>query len=260
MNDFPTLFNLTEVKFLPRRFVDYIVPENFSDLRSMLEIDLLLGYSQVWIGYDQLPHNADISKLIEEYPIEIITRLDIDGEAKTKNQIITILRKQRRNTTLIAIKCYDPELTGWAAQDNRVDILKFPINQIGKLFTNSVAKLMIKFDKHLELSLANVYLSPEKFQIQIVRQIKQAMAIASRKKVSIIINSGSARINHLRSPWELISLIETISSSKVSQIDSLSKIPDKLVSKNKVKISSDYIAPGVFRVTESSKMILEEEE
>ena len=245
---------------MPRRFVDYITSEKVSDLRAMIETDLLFGYSQVWIGSHQLPHNVDISKLMEEYPIEIITRLDIDGKEQTKNKIIPILRKQRRNTPIIAIKCYDPELTGWAAQDNRIDILSFPINQIGKLFTNSVAKLMIKFEKHLELSLANLYLSPERLQIQIIRQIKQTMNIAKKKKVSTIVNSGSTSVNQLRSPWELISLFQTLTSSEDYQIDSLSKIPFKLVSKNNVKISSDYIAPGIFKVTENSKQIFEEEE
>lgn len=245
---------------MPRRYVDYITPERDSDLRAMIETDLLFGYSQVWIGSHQLLYNADINKLIEEYPIEIIKRLDIDGKELAKNQIIPILRKQRRSTPLITIKCYDPELTGWAAQDNRVDILSFPINKIGKLFTNSVAKLMIKFEKYLELSLANLYLSPEKLQIQAIRQIKQAMNIAKKKKVSIIVNSGSTSVDQLRSPWELISLFQTLTSSKDSQIDSLSKIPYKLVSKNKVKISSDYIAPGIFKLKENSKQILKEVE
>jgi RNase P/RNase MRP subunit p30 len=226
----------------------------------MIEINLLFEYSQVWIGSYQLLNNAEISKLIEDYPIEIVKRLDIDGREQTKNQIIPILRKQRRNTPLIAIKCYDPELTGWAAQDNRVDILSFPINQIGKLLTNSVAKLMLKFDKHLEISLVNLYSSPEKLQIQAVRQIKQAMIMAKKKKVPTIINSGSTSIHQIRSPWELISLAQTLISSKESQIDSLSKIPYKLVSKNKVKISPNYIAPGVFKITTNSKQILEEEE
>jgi RNase P/RNase MRP subunit p30 len=245
---------------MARKFVDYITPKKISDLRAMIEINLFFKYSQVWIGSYQLLDTSEISKLIEDYPIEIIKRLDIDGKEQTKNQIIPILRKQRRNTPLIAIKCYDPELTGWAAQDNRVDIISFPINQIGKLLTNSVAKLMLKFDKHLEISLANLYWSPEKLQIQAVRQIKQAMIMAKKKKVPTIINSGSMGIHQIRSPWELISLAQTLISSKESQIDSLSKIPYKLVSKNKVKINSDYIAPGVFKIATNSEQILEEEE
>ena len=86
------------------------------------------------------------------------------------------------------------------------------------------------------------------------------MNIAKKKKVSLIVNSGSTSVNQLRSPWELISLTQTLTLSENNQIDSLSKIPFKLVSKNKVKVSSDYIAPGVFKVTENSKQILEEEE
>ena len=119
---------------------------------------------------------------------------------------------------------------------------------------------MLKFDKHLEISLANLYWSPEKLQIQAARQIKQAMIMAKKKKVPTIINSGSTSVQQIRSPWELISLAQTLISSKESQIDCLSKIPYKLVSKNKVKISSDYIAPGVFKITANSKQILEEEE
>ena len=226
----------------------------------MIETCLLFEYSQVWIGASQLLKTLDIEKLIEEYPIEIIKRLDIDGAGKTKNQIIPMLRKERRNTPLIAIKCYDSDLTGWAAQDNRLDILTFPINQIGKLYTNSVAKLMLKFDKHLEVSLANLYWAPEKFQLQAVRQIKQALIIAKKKNVPIIFNSGSTSINQIRSPWEILSLAQTLTTSKESQLDSISILPYNLVSKNLVKISSDYIAPGVFKVTQRSENILEEEE
>ena len=245
---------------MSRRFVDYITPTNETDLRSMIETCFVFDYSQVWIGSHKSIFDNEISRLLEEHPIEIVKRLDIDGIDQTKNQIIPILRKKRRNTPLIAIKCYDSDLTGWAAQDNRIDILTFPIHQIGKLFTNSVAKLMIRFDKHLELSLRNLYLIPEKFQIQAVRQAKQAMIIAEKKQVPLIFNSGSTSIKQLRSPWELVSLTQTIMPSKDIHIDSLSKIPYKLVSKNQVKISPDYIAPGVFKVTESTNRIMEEEE
>ena len=248
------------MKIIARQFIDYIIPESNSDLKAMIEVATLFGFSQIWIGVNKLTYEDELKEIMKESSVELISRLDIDGQSTTRNQIIPILRKKRRNFPIIAIKCYDSELTGWAAQDNRIDIINFPLNQVGKLFTNSVAKLMIKFEKRLEMSLTDLYLAPEKVRIRLIRQMKQAMQLANRKRVSLIINSGSSYTNHLRTPWDLISLSQTICNSNTSYIDSISTIPKKLVSLNKVKVSSDYLGPGVFKISEISKNLFEEEE
>jgi RNase P/RNase MRP subunit p30 len=196
----------------------------------------------------------------EEFQLEIILRLEIDAEKLTKNQIMNILRKHRRKYPIIAIKCNNPEITSWAAQDNRVDIISFATNNISKLFTRSVAKLMVKFSKHLEISLAPLYMTTERTQIPIIRSFKQTLKLSFQKKVPIIVNSGSTSLEQLRPPWELASLAQILSEEKMIPLDSISKIPAQLITQNQKKISKNYLSPGVYRVSNNDLMLQEEEE
>lgn len=245
---------------MARKYVDYIIPDKNNDLRVILDTVSLLGYSQIWIGSKQHSLLPKLKKIQEDSSLEIFSRLDIDTEHLTKEKVIEILRKQRRNYPIVAIKCYDPETTGWAAQDNRIDVLTFPVTNIGKLFTRSVAKLMVKFSKHLEISLAPLYMTAERTQIPLIRHIQQVIKLAKQKKVPIIVNSGSTNIEQLRPPWELASLAQILSEENTIPLDSLSRIPNQLVTQNQIKISSNYLAPGVYRVTDNELIMQEEEE
>ncbi|MHA2223615.1 MAG: RNase P subunit p30 family protein [Candidatus Hodarchaeales archaeon] len=233
---------------MTREFIDSLsfIPE--SQLQQHLKVANLLGFSEVWISNST---NNVISKNSQSpYSplIRMYKRLDIGLKNETKEQLLSILRKQRRNTPIIAITCLTPELTAWAAQDNRVDILKFPVFQTGKLMTRSIAKLMIKFHKHLEIPLSHLYSLPSYQQIPAFRQIRSALEIAVRKKVPIIFTSGSNSADQMRTPRELASLGQVLLSSSMIPLDTLSSIPHQLINQNLGKITSDYISPGVERI------------
>ena len=61
--------------------------------------------------------------------------------------------------------------------------------------SRSIAKLMAKFQKHLEIQLAELYSLPERQQIPALRQIRSALEIAIRKNIPILFNSGSRRLD-----------------------------------------------------------------
>ncbi len=244
---------------MPRKFVDYIVLDSSSHLRATLEFSKLLGYSQIWLGRQWDAKSINANHLPKSQNLEVIDRLDVDSSKIPKEKIIQILRRERRNYPIISVKCFDPEIVGWASQDNRIDILVFPFNQISKLFTRSIAKLMIKFTKNLELSLSELYLAPERLQIPMFRQVKQALKIAQIKSVPVIINSGATAPIELRSPLELHSLFQVLSSKKEPIFESICEIPSKLLTRNQVKISQDYLAPGIYKARKRISQLEEEE-
>ena len=249
---------------MPRRYVDYIVPEDSHSLAEMLEVGSLLGYSQIWVDYTRI--NQENQQQLLSDRIEIIPRLNIDQQDGTKDKIISILRKKRRKIPIIAITCYDSEITSWAAQDNRIDIVNFPLPLIGRLFTRSIAKLMIKFNKKLELSLVDLYNVPERHQIPILRHLQQALNIAVTKKVPLIFNTGSKTKFELKAPLDLAALAQHLLPPQINAVDAISYIPFKLSQENLVKTSEDYISPGVYkrngikRLIEIEKVLEGEEE
>lgn len=251
-----------EVKKMPRNFVDSLSPRH-SQLPACLHTANQLGFVEIWISNPikeerQLITQSSFSSLIRMYE-----RLDIGFNNESKAQMVSILRQRRRKIPIIAVTCLTPELTAWAAQDNRVDILKFPAFKIGKLMSRSIAKLMIRFRKHLEIPLSQLYSLPERQQIPALRQIRSALKIATHKNVPVLFTSSSSEPDQMRSPRELASLGQVLLSSSALSLDSLSTIPLQLLQKNLLKISPNYVTPGVFKVPfppQSSEMVEEEEE
>lgn len=242
---------------MPRKFVDSLSLRPESQLPACLHTANQLGFSEIWISNPTKKER----KLITQSPftalIRMYERLDIGLYNESKGKMVSILRQRRRKIPIIAVTCLIPELAAWSAQDNRVDILKFPVLQTGKLMTRSIAKLMVKFRKHLEIPLSELYSLPERQQISALRQIRSALKIAIHKNVPILFTSGSSRVDQMRSPRELASLGQILLSSSTLSLDSLSTIPQRLLKQNLIKISPDYIAPGVFKVSYPSQ--LEEE-
>ncbi|MFX1285217.1 MAG: RNase P subunit p30 family protein [Promethearchaeota archaeon] len=248
---------------MPRNFIDSVGPRHKSHLQAILHTANQLGFAEIWISNPTKEERNLITQPSFSSLIRIYERLDIGLKHESKVQMVSILRHQRRQIPIIAVTCLTPELTAWAAQDNRVDIVTFPVFQIGKLMSRSIAKLMVKFQKHLEIQLTDLYSLPERQQIPALRQIRSALEIATRKNIPILFTSGSKRIEQMRSPRELASLGQMLLLSSTMPLDSLSTIPQQLIQKNLVKISPRYIRPGVYKISspiQSSITLMEEEE
>jgi len=248
-----------KVRKVPREFVDSINPKLESQLLSCLHTARQLGFSEIWISNSTKPERAIVSNTSFSNLIRTYKRLDIGLNHESREEMISILRQQRRIFPIISITCINPEIAAWAAQDNRVDILKFPTFQIRQLMTRSVAKLMIKFQKLLEIPLSELYSLPERQQIPAFRQTQSALKIASHKKVPILLSSGSSRADQMRSPQELVSLGQILLAESVMSLDSLSLVPQRLIQQNLLKISPNYITPGVFKITDTPDTKEEEE-
>ncbi len=233
---------------MPRNFVDSLGIRAESQLPSCLHTANQLGFSEVWISNPTKEEKKIVNTSSFTSLIRMYERLDVGSNHESKAQMVSILRQRRRKIPIIAVTCLTPELTAWAAQDNRVDILKFPLFLTGKLMSRSIAKLMIKFQKHLEIPLSALYSLPDRQQIPALRHIRSALKIATRKKVPIIFNSGSSTADQIRTPQELASLGQVLLSISTPSLDSLSIIPRRLMQQNLIKISSNYITPGVFKV------------
>lgn len=245
---------------MPREFVDSINIKSETQLESCILIANQLGFSYLWISNPSKGMKKRINNHKKNSLLQIHERADIGANNESRDQIISFLRHQRRNVPIIAVKCLIPEITAWAAQDNRVDMLKFPIFQIGKLFTRSIAKLMLKFGKLLEVPLSELYCLPERQQIAALRQIRSALEIAQKKNVPILFNSGSSMVTQMRSPRELVSLGQILLEKLTIPLDSLSKIPQQLLKQNLLKITSNYISPGIYKIDNHSRNTINRQE
>ncbi|MFW9779145.1 MAG: RNase P subunit p30 family protein [Candidatus Heimdallarchaeota archaeon] len=228
-------------------------------LEICLRVAKYLGFSQVWISNPTKATKKILGQSTnQEYP-KIIYRIDFGENDNDKARVISVLRQQRRQFPIIAITCATPDVTAWAAQDNRIDILKFHPFEIGKLLTRSVAKLMNDHNKCLEVSLTDIYTLPYRSHIAAIRNIRNAFAMILQKHVSYIFSSGATSIEHIRTPRELASLGQILLKNAHLPLDALSVTPQSLLTQNLRKINPEYVIPGIFKINPSNHPKFEEE-
>ena len=229
---------------MPREYVDSCFLTPPAQFEQYIQLAHVLGYSEIWVaGLDR-----NQKEKISDIPLRVYLRLNLGEKNETKEQLAAILSAQRRNYPIISIYATTPDIAAWAAQDNRVDLITFPTLNFGRLMTRSIAKLMVKFEKLLEVNLAHIYQLPDRYLIPAFRQYLKALDIAYKKEVPVVFNSGARSLFEIRSPKELVFLAQVLSNETSPRLDEISRIPIELRTRNNLKISSDYVSPGVFRI------------
>ena len=234
-----------------RIFVDTLRPNQYTseiDLDICLKLVKAFNFSVIWLSNIS---NYLFDQIKEKYQTKgflIYPRLDLGIKQEKKEDIIPLLRQNRRKYPIIGIECTTPDIAAWAAQDNRVDILRFPSLQFNKLFSLSVANLMLKFNKFLEVPLSALYTSSERVHIPLIRDTRFALTRAVKKGVPIIFNSSGSKPTDQRNPFELSALGQILCLDSQKALDGISIIPNALLEENLKKVDSNYIIPGVFRI------------
>lgn len=233
-----------------RVFVDTLNPNQYTsetELLTCVKLVRAFNFSVIWLSnlptslFDQIKKNYQTKNFL------IYPRLDLDTRKENKEDIVHLLRQNRRKYPIIGIECTTPDIAAWAAQDNRIDILKFPVLQFNKLFSLSVGNLMQKFNKFLEVPLSTLYASSERIYIPIIRETRFALSRAVKKGIPIIFNSSGSKPTDQRNPLELAALGHILCLDSQKALDGISTIPNTLLEHNLKKIDSNYIMPGVFR-------------
>lgn len=238
---------------MPKRFfIDLHVKSNISTGKStpsqIARMASHLGFKAIALADFNLK-NLDvvdeIRQIFKEYRLDLVVRANIDEN--TPKQLKQALRKLRRKVEVIAVFCRNLNVARLAARDGRVDLICFSIKNWRKnFFDKSEALLALHGESILEVSLNPIIKAKSHGErIQAIRIFSENIRIARHYNLPIIITSGASSIYEMRAPRELAALATLLGLTEFEARESLSDIPSKLVEKNREKLSSLYIMPGV---------------
>jgi RNase P/RNase MRP subunit p30 len=89
-------------------------------------------------------------------------------------------------------------------------------------------------------------------RIRILSSLRKEASIASGFDVPIVVSSGASNELLLRKPMELALMASLFDLEKHSALDAVSKNPAAIVKRNREKLSSHFVAPGI-RVVQRGK-------
>jgi RNase P/RNase MRP subunit p30 len=215
--------------------------------RKMIAKSSQMGYNAVGIPLlpkTEPPEIEHWRKICKEAGLDFISRVDL--APRNANDLLTSLRILRRRFEVVSVVCTSKPVARQAAKDRRVDLLSFPVDRTrGVFFDRAQAELASKSSASLEIDLGAV-LSLEGFwRIRLLSSLRRDVAVAKSFHVPIVISSGATDEYLLRRPRDYSALTRLFDLDSSLASKALSENPLSIVQRNRLKLSPDFVAPGL---------------
>lgn len=235
---------------MKRTYADLHLRPNLKDsehVSQMMSEASRLGYRLVALAFpsdlaeEELRRFAEISRNAE---IDLASRVDL--KPRTPKELVHGLRRLRRKFEIIAVICESKNVARQAAKDRRVDLLNFPsLDFRRRFFDKAEAELASKGLASLEIDMKPLLTMEGPVRIRFLSTLRRETTIARDFHVPIVVSSGVSDKMLMRKPRELAALSSLFDLDEASAIEAVSKNPVTIVKRNRDKLGSRFVAPGI---------------
>ncbi len=240
---------------MKRTFTDLHLKVNPKDsvaTNAMLSKTASLGYKLVSIPLAPETRTEEIinlQKTCSDLGLDFASRVNL--YPRNQNDLLTLLRKLRRKFEVICVLCENKEVSRQAAKDRRVDLLNFPqIDYRNRFFDRAEAELASCGLATLEVDVKPLLLLEGPARVRLLSSLRREIAVAKEFHLSMVVSSGVSEIMLLRRPRELAALASLFGLEGDAGLDAVSQNPWAIVMRNREKLSSRFVAPGIRLVKE----------
>jgi len=197
-----------------------------------------------------LPANITESELgqlqsaCQEAGIELASRIDL--KPRTPEELLSSIRNLRRKFEIVAVACESKDVARQAAKDRRVDLLNFPgLDFRRRFFDEAEAELASNGVAALEIDSNPILTLEGPARIRLLSTLRREATTAQALHVPIVISSAASSVLFMRKPLELAALTSLFDLKRENALDVVSKNPIDIVKRNREKLSSGFVAPGI---------------
>ena len=231
-------------------YADLHLCANLDDLEQtsrLINKASLLGYGVAAIPFPQRTpeeQTGEVKRICEKAGIDLVRRIDL--RPHTPEELTNYLRKLRRRFEVIGVLCESKNVARQAAKDRRVDLLNFPqLDFHRRFFDRAEAELASHSLTSLEIDVKPLLILDGIARTRLLSALRKEATIAQEHHVPIVISSGISDKLLLRKPLDLASMTSLFDLSITSATEAISKNPLQIVKRNREKLSSQFVAPGI---------------
>ena len=205
-----------------------------------------LGYNLVGVPCQGLSPKRvqELTETCRKNCVDFVSRVDL--EPRTPEELLGLLRKVRRKYEVVAVICESKKVARQAAKDRRVDLLNFPQPDFHRCcFDAAEAELASNCLGSLEIDVKPLLVSEGPARVRLLSNVRRELATALQFDVPVVISSGTSDEMLLRKPREVAALTSLFDLTYDQASKALSHNPDALVKRNRDKLSSGFVAPGI---------------
>ena len=240
---------------MTRAFADLHLRTNPKDQQAtqrLISRAARFGYHHVSVPFVSGLHEDQVAALkaiCNEAGLDFVLRADV--RPRTENELTYFLRKFRRKFEVICILCDSKEVARQAAKDRRVDLLSFPsLDYHKRFFDRAEAELASCSLAALEVDVKSLLILEGPPRVRLLSSLRREVAIAREFKVPVVISSGVGEEHLMRMPRDMASLAYLFGLDEASALDTVSTNAAGIVLRNREKLSSRFVAPGISVVKE----------
>ncbi len=235
---------------MKRTFADLhlrISPNDQQNAQRIIEKASNFGYHYISIPFASKLQEDQIVALkavCSKAAVDFVLRADF--RARTPDDLTHFLRKFRRKFEIICILCDSKEVARQAAKDRRVDLINFPsLDYHKRFFDRAEAELACNSLAALEIDVRPLLVLEGPPRVRLLGNLRREMAIAREFHVPIVLSSGIEETRLMRMPRDLASLAYLFGLGEAEALDAVSTAPTAIVERNREKLSSRFVAPGI---------------
>ncbi len=177
--------------------------------------------------------------------------LRADFYPRSEMDLTRFLRKFRRQFEVICISCDNKEVARQAAKDRRVDLLNFSsLDYRKRFFDRAEAELASGCLAALEVDVRPLLVLEGPPRVRLLMSLRREVAVAREFHIPVIVSSGAAEARLMRTPKDMASLAFLFGLDEAAALDAVSTNPAAIVERNREKLSSRFVAPGITVVKE----------
>ena len=242
---------------MTRTFADLhlrINPKDQKTTQKLISKAARLGYSYISVPFNSAPQQAEVAilkTLCSQAGLDFVLRADF--KPQSQEDLMRFLRKFRRQFEIICVFCDNKEIARQAAKDRRVDLLNFPsLDYHKRFFDRAEAELASCSLAALEVDAKSILALEGPPRVRLLSSLRREVALALEFQVPVVISSGVGDENLLRMPRDLASLAYLFGLNESEALDAVSTNPAEIVLRNREKLSSRFVAPGISVVKEGN--------
>ena len=235
---------------MTRKFADLhlrVNPKDYNQTQQAIGTAARLGYRYIGIPSTSAFDSSEVDALRDKYKntgLDFVSRIDF--KPKSQEDLMHFLRKFRRKVEVICIVCDSKEVARQAAKDRRVDLLNFPSFDYHKrFFDRAEAELASCSLAALEIDAKSLLVLSGSSRVRLLSSLRREVALASEFHVPVVISSGVSEEFLMRNPRDLASLSYLFGLQELQALDAVSTNPKEIVLRNREKLDSKFVAPGI---------------
>ena len=235
---------------MTRTFADLhlrINPKDQQNAERLITKAAQMSYHYISIPFTQGIQEKELTTLkaiCTQAGLDFVLRADF--KPRTQEDLMHFLRKFRRKFEVICIICDSKEIARQAAKDRRVDLLNFPsLDYHKRFFDRAEAELACNSLAGMEVDVRPLMVMEGPPRVRLLSSLRREVAVALEFHVPVVVSSGVGEETLMRKPRDLASLGYLFGLDEVHALDAVSTNASMIILRNREKLSSRFIAPGI---------------